>query len=64
MVGWISNAVRLKSASRLRSACSVVWMFAAADESIHTGIFSRLPAASTTETAPSLRLGLRTTRRL
>jgi hypothetical protein len=41
--------VRLKSASLLRSACPVVLIFAAAGESIQTGIFNRLPAGSITD---------------
>src|ERR1700730_4497769 len=49
------------SAIYCKCGSSVIAMAAHSGDSIHTVIFSRLPAASRTATAPSPRLGWRTT---
>jgi hypothetical protein len=58
------NEVRLRRASLPRCARSTILVSAESGDSIHSGIFSRFPVGSMTETAPSPRFGLRTIERL
>ncbi len=59
-----NNDARERRASLLRCGRSAMLIAAHSGNSIHTGIFSRLPAGSMTETALSPRFGLRTICRL
>jgi len=45
----------------LRCGRSAIFISEQSGNNIHTGIFSRLPVGSMTETAPSPRFGLRIT---
>lgn len=56
-----SNDASERRASLLRCACFPISISAESGNTIHIGIFRRLPAGSTTETAPSPCFGLRTT---
>ena len=56
-----SREVRLTRASLLRCGLSSILPSAESGNSIHTGIFRRLPMWSMTETAPSPCFGRRTT---
>jgi len=53
------NEVRDRRALLLKCGRSVILISAQSGNSIQTGIFSRFPAGSMTETAPSPRFGLR-----
>jgi hypothetical protein len=48
-----------RSASLLKTARSLIPISALLGDNIHIGIFSRLPARSATDAAPSPRFGLR-----
>ena len=61
LCGAANNDVRDRGASLLRRGRSVIFVSTHSGNSIQTGIFSRLPVGSITETAPSPRFGLRTT---
>src|SRR6202008_3293446 len=61
-IDFLKGCLQRIEEQRMLQALTLI--FAAADESIHTGILSRFPVGSRTETAPSPRLGLRMTRRL